>query len=157
MTVLARRIASVPRRTSVQTWQVISELLAPAGTPARATLDAATGPAAMLIAEEVTGDAPIILSGTGPQLRLYTLHGEAAMEADLDQEASFPFVPTHGDWALSLPASPEDLDTVRAALAAISPRISVRDSTDTDRGRAAAASRRSASIPVIDIAELERP
>lgn len=155
MTVLARRIASVPRRTSVETWQVISALLAPAGTPAWARLDAATGPAAMVIAEEVTWAAPIILSGSGPQLRIYTLHGEAAIEADLDQELSFPFVPTTGDWALSLPASPEDLKVVGAALAAISPRLSVRDSTDGNRG--AVASPPSASIPTISTIELERP
>jgi hypothetical protein len=155
VTVLARRIASVPRRTSVETWQAISELLAPAGTPARTTLDAATGPAAMLIAEEATRGAPIIVSGGGPQLRVYTLHGEAAMEADLDQELSFPFIPTAGDWALSLPASPEDLEAVGAALAAISARLSVRDRADGDR--VAAASRPSASIPTINTVELERP
>jgi hypothetical protein len=155
VTVLARRIASVPRRTSVETWQVIIELLAPAGTLARATLDAATGPAAMVIAEEVTRAAPIMLSGNGPQLRIYTLHGEAATEADLDQEMSFPFVPTDGNWALSLPASPEDLEAVGTALAAISSRLSVRDSTDGDR--VAMASRRSASIPTINTTELERP
>jgi hypothetical protein len=155
VTVLARRIASIPRRSSVETWQVISELLAPTGTAARTTLDAATGPAAMLIAEEVTLAAPIILSGVGPQLRIYTLHGEAAMEADLDQELGFPFVPTAGDWAVSLPASSEDLEPVGAALATISPRLSVRDRTDGDG--VALASRSSASIPTINTAELERP
>jgi hypothetical protein len=155
VTVLARRIASVPRRTSVQTWRAISELLAPADTPARTTLDAATGPAAMLIAEEATRGEPIIVSGGGPQLRIYTLHGEAAMEADLDQELSFSFVPTADDWALSLPVGPEDLEAVGAALAAISPRLSVRDATDGDQG--AVASPPAAVIPTINTVELERP
>lgn len=60
-----------------------------------------------------------------------------------------------GDWALSLPASPEDLEAVGAALAAISPRLSVRDSTDGDG--VAVASHPLASIPTINAVELERP
>ena len=67
MTVVARRIASVPQRTSSATWQAIIDLLAPDAGAARSTLTAITGPAAIAIAEEYTSSAPlVVVPASGP-------------------------------------------------------------------------------------------
>jgi hypothetical protein len=154
VTVQARRIAAIPRRSSVDTWRAISDLLARPATPARGELEAATGVAAMLIAEEYTRDAPVIMSGTGPQLRLYTLHGDEAIDADLDAETPFAFDPTDGDWSLSLPCGVDDLEEATQALSATA-HITVREMTSETP--VAAAALRASGKPVINLSELERP
>lgn len=154
MTVHARRIASVPRRSSVDTWRTICDLIAPPGAPGRTELDAVTGVASMLIAEEYTRDAPITVSGAGPQIRIYTLHGEDAIDAELDDESGFAFRPTDGDWHLSLPCAADDLDDTATALDGWS-RITVREMTGNDAASLTASAPRGVQ-PTIDLTELER-
>jgi hypothetical protein len=153
VTSVARRIASIPRRGAVETWRVISDLLAPAGTVGRVEFDAVKGVAAAIITEEYTATAPIILSGTGPQVRIYTVHGDAALEADLDEELDLPFAATEGDWAVSLPALGIDVTSVADALGE-STRITVRDASESHATIAAAVE---VGTPSIDLDELERP
>lgn len=155
MTVVARRIASVPRRTSVQTWQRVIELVTSPGSKASAELASITALAAMLIADEYAKEAAITVSGGGPLVRLYTLHGDDAIEYDEAEEAELAFDPTETDtWRLSLPAAGADVAIARAAVAACS-HIDVRDLE-----AAADSSVTRDPIPptrlVIDIEELER-
>ncbi len=124
MTAHARRIASIPRRGPIDTWRAICDLLC-ADADARAELDGIGGVAAALIAKEYTSEEPIVVSGTGPQVRFYTLHGDRAIEADLSEELPLSHDPTAGSWVLSLPCAADDLADSQAAVAGAS-HIEVR-------------------------------
>jgi hypothetical protein len=118
VSVLSRRVASVPTRTSSDTWRVIIDLLARPDEPARAQLDAVTGIAALLVAEEYTAQAPIVVQpASGDRVHIYTVHGEAALEAEPSEQplANWPLaVP---GWTISLPSAEADLVDIGAALA----------------------------------------
>lgn len=154
MTVHARRIASIPRRTATETWHSICQLVTEPGTEARQELDAITGIASALITEEYTRGAPIIVSGGGPQVRVYTLHGDDAIDADPLDETSLAQYPAQGDWRISLPCGQDDLDEAAQATAQ-SAHVEVRSLEES-----ATASARDAIDaqlrPVIDLAALER-
>jgi len=132
------------------------ELVSAPGTDARLELQSITSIAAMLIAEEYARLAPITLSGGGPLLRVYTLHGEEALGLDLDEEGSLAFDPTVGNsWRLSLPALGDDLDVARAAVAGAS-HVEVRDAAAVEMSSAEASSAPLCKL-VLDPSELERP
>lgn len=126
MTTVARHVASVPRRMPGETWAAICDLVCPPDDPARAELDAVAGVAALLISEAYSAEAPIIFAGGGPQVRCYTVHDDAALEADLDDEIPLGFAVTEGDWTVSLPAGEADLGWAAAELAQRSARVTVR-------------------------------
>ena len=131
MTVIARRIISVPERTATETWEVIARLLAPdAASSAARELASVTGISCSLITREAM-TSPIVLHGSGPRVRIYCLYNEAAVEGDEASESKLLFDATAGDWALSLPCPEEDLAWVQSALAAKSKRISARDMDHT--------------------------
>jgi hypothetical protein len=127
MTTLRRDIVSVPRRTAGETWDRISELVSKEGSDARAELRGARHVATALIAQEATKVGPAIFSGTGPQVRVYTLHDEASLEADLDDERPLVTYVADGDWSASLPADESDAEWATAALKKVSSRITVRE------------------------------
>ena len=155
MSVVARRIASVPRRTSVETWERLIELVTARGSDARAELQTITPVASMLIAEEYTQAAPVTVSGSGPLVKIYSLHGEDAIDHDLDDEADLAFDPTAEDsWLLSLPALGDDVDVARAAVS-VARHVEVRDAASTDH-RSEAAKAATGGL-ILDLAELERP
>jgi hypothetical protein len=108
MTTIARRVRSTPVRTATETWAVIVDLLSSNDTVMRGDLHAVGDVAAMLICEEYPCDHPILLSGCGPQIRIYTLHGSAAIEGDLANESPLT-ITTGAAWRLSLPAHGADL------------------------------------------------
>ena len=56
MTVIARRVASVPVRTAVATWERVVEIVTAPESDAREELTGITSIAAMLIADEQTKD-----------------------------------------------------------------------------------------------------
>ncbi len=156
MTVHARRIASVPRRGPIDTWRAICDLLCEDDDDARAELDGIAGIASALIAEEYTRDAPIIVSGVGPQVRIYTLHGDHAIEADLSEELALSHAPTAGSWILSLPCADDDLDESQEAVRR-APHVEVRLlDQPTAQAAMAAAVASSAGRPVIDLTALEQ-
>ncbi|MCY4087901.1 MAG: hypothetical protein OXG37_13730 [Actinomycetia bacterium] len=127
MSVVARRIASVPRRTSVETWRRIVELVTTDSSDARTELDSVASVASSLIADEHAKSWPITLSGSGPFVRIYTLHGDDAVEADLSDEAELSFDLTLGEsWLLSLLAGGADF-AVATKLVAGAPHVEVRD------------------------------
>lgn len=156
MTVHARRIASVPRRGPIDTWRAICDLLCQDDDEARAELDGIAGIASALIAEEYTRDAPIIVSGAGPQVRVYTLHGNQAIDADLSEELALSHAPTTGEWNLSLPCADDDLDEAQEAVRG-APHVEMRqlDQAAAQSAMAAAATS-SSGRPVIDLTALEQ-
>jgi hypothetical protein len=152
VTVIARRVRSVPVRLASETWEVICDMIAPRGTSARVELDAVANVAAMLISEQYTGSAPIIISGVGPQVRVYTLHGDDAIDAEDDG------LPVHHQldgegWFVSLPARQPDVDVARGLINAAG-RITVRDVDESDD--AASRPTLAQGSATIDLEELSR-
>ena len=126
MTTIRRDIVSVPRRTAGETWQRMSELVSKEGSDARAELHAARHVATALIGQESTKGDPAIFSGTGPQVRVYTLHDDASLEAELDERPLVTYV-ADGEWAATLPADASDFDWASRALGKVTSRITVRE------------------------------
>ena len=155
MTIVARRVASVPVRSSVETWNRMVELLTPPGSGARSELAGITSLAAMLISEEYTSHSPVTIEGSGALVLIYTLHGRDAIDHDLEDEESFAFDPTAGaSWKLSLPACGADLELARDALKS-APHLDVREiGVDVHDGPPSAAPKATLTI---DLDSLDRP
>lgn len=130
MTVIARRIISIPVRSASESWGMIVDLLA-AQTEAeiRKELLGICGVVSSLIADEAMKDAPIVVYGSGPRVRIYCLYGEDAITGENANEAAFPSFPTEGDWRLSLPCPSEDLEWIQNVLKKKSSRITARNMT----------------------------
>lgn len=139
MSTIARRISANPARTASEAWSVITEILSEEGGDGRAELDAVAGVASSLIAEECFKEAPAIVSGSGPRVRLYCIYDEDGVEGNGVNENPLSFDATGGDWAMSLPCRKEDLDWIRASLKKKSTRITARDLSEDgadEEGRA---------------------
>lgn len=122
-----RRIASLPFRSTAETWDVISKLLTSKDSVDVAQLAAAASIAATAIADEHAASTPIVVHGEGPRLVIYTAHGSDAMElgADLDK---LSWNPTGGPgWAVSIPCDSDDVAWMNATLRDRAPRVSVYD------------------------------
>ena len=152
MTTIARRIAATPVRTSAETWAFVVDLIAAADDDMRRILEDAGNAASMLIGEEHTSADPIVLSGCGPQVRIYTLHGSTAIDGTNANEAALTITPT-SDWELSLPATGPDYDLAAAAVAAID-HVDVYHPTDTGTHSAAVSTKTRAPVD-IDLTVLE--
>lgn len=148
MSTVARRIAATPARTAISTWSVISELLSKEGSTARSELNSIEGLAASLITDEVFRDAPVIVSGSGPQVRIYCVYGEDSVDGNGVNEDVLAFNATDGDWKMSLPCNAENLDWVTRELSNKSERITARDSAKDSGARKSAAAANAAQIDV---------
>jgi hypothetical protein len=127
MTVIARTFASIPTRSASETWEAIVDLVAPdTKSAARRELDAVAGTASSCIADEALESDPLVVYGSGPRLRVYALYGDAAIEGDAANESPLSFVPTEGDWHMSIPCLSEDLDWVERSLKAVSRHVRAR-------------------------------
>lgn len=148
MTVIARRIVSEPVRLATATWTTIVDLLAPqADHKAREELLAVTGIVSSLIASETIRDAPIVVYGAGPRVRIYCLYGDDAMTGENVNEDKLVSSPVDGDWAMSLPASESDLEWVQTALKKKSTRITAREmNTDVENKSEESVSEKSVNI-----------
>jgi hypothetical protein len=124
-----RSFAASPVHTAATTWEAIVDVVAPAGSSGRRELIAVSGIAASLIAAEAWRGTPLIISGVGPQLRIYCLHGEDAIVGDETNDDSLAWSPTDGDWTMEMPCPREDLEWVSAAAAEVSTRVTVIDTT----------------------------
>jgi len=128
MTVVARRLASVPARLASETWLRVIYLVAPTNTAAQDELRRVTGIASSLITREAMKDSPIVVTGDGPRIRLYCVYGEEAIEGEGVNEAALPDSPAESDtWSLSLPCPADDLSWVQANLKQHSSRVTARD------------------------------
>ncbi len=131
MTVVARRVASTPTRTAAQTWDKIVQILAPdPRSPAREELARAAGVACSSISSEAIKDAPIVVWGGGPRVRVYSVFDEDAITGDGVNEDALSKSPTEGDWRMSIPCLPEDVQWSNGRLSAVTNRISARSLED---------------------------
>ena len=130
MSVVSRAVAAIPVRTSVGTWEAITDLLAPADTVGRRRLEGVTNIAAVLITAEYTQQEPIVvMPSSGPRIRIRTVHGADAEEARTEEVSLASSPCAEPGWTLSLPCGVDDIEEIRAALRA-HPGIEVRDLTE---------------------------
>jgi hypothetical protein len=128
ISVVARRIIATPARHASEAWTIMVDLIAPdQNSDARKELDSVAGIAKSLIAEEAFKDAPAVVRGKGPRVRLYCLYGDDAISGEYANETTLATVPTEEGWKLSLPCPTNDLTWVQAALKNKSTRITARD------------------------------
>jgi len=146
MSVIARRIRATPERSASEVWAIITDLIAAPDAPAQKDLAAAAGVGASTIADETPKEAPIVVAGCGPRLRIYCLYGEDAISGEGSNEAALNWDPTEGDWMMWLPASKEDIAWMKAELGKLTPRITAYDSEAEEPGEKAEPSRASLSI-----------
>ena len=130
MSVTARRIRSTPERDSVETWLAIVNLLAPKESDSRHELQSVEGIAASVVSTEAPKNAPMVMLGRGPRIRIYCLYDDEAISGDASNENPLAQCPTDDAWTLSLPVDAEDLEWVSAALAKKSSRITARDKSE---------------------------
>jgi hypothetical protein len=132
MTILARRIISEPIRSASETWRVMVDLLTPdQAISGRKDLLRVSGIACSIIASEVIKDAPIVVSGGDPRIRLYGLYGEEAINGENADESQLGINPLDGDWSMSLPCPADDLEWVQKALKERSSHITAREAGET--------------------------
>jgi len=154
-TVARRTFSSSPQRDALDTWGAIVALLTHTNTDARAELESVDGIAGSVIGDKACEKAPIIISCEGPQTRIYCLYDDDAVDGSDANEDVLGFDPLKGDWSISLPCDPDDLDWVQSALKQKGKRITARDKTETQKQAADAAQ---ASAPlVIDTDRLLKP
>lgn len=156
MTVVRRSFVSIPQRSATETWDRIVALIAPdSSSSASRELAAVAGVACSCIADESLADEALVVYGVGPRLRIYALYGDDAVDGEGANESTLSWVPTDGNWHMSIPCLPDDLAWVRAKLAKSSTRVTARalgaavegDEEETDR---AAATQRGAA-PMVDL------
>ncbi len=123
MSTIARRIRATPARPATEAWEMIVGLISEPGSAARKELNAVSGIASCLIADETSKDLPIVVAGVGPRLLLYCLYDEDAVTGEDADETALPWNPTDGNWKMWLPAAREDLDWVQRELAKRGSRI----------------------------------
>jgi len=142
-TVARRTLCSTPQRDAAQTWELIVSLLTQGKAgEARTELLAVSGVAASVIADQAPKDAPIVVSCSGPQTRLYCLYDDDAIEGSDANEDALNYDPLNGNWSVSLPCLADDLSWVQGALKKHSTRIVARDLSEraSDQSEKAAAS-----------------
>lgn len=151
MTVVARRIIATPARPASEAWAVMVDLLAPdKESDSRKELESVAGIASNLIADEAFEDAAGVVYGSGPRVRLYCLYGDKAISGDRASESALAFIPTEGNWRMSLPCPPEDLAWVSGALKEKSSRITARDKDEDVDEEGASGERKSSAGFEID-------
>lgn len=156
MTVVARTLVSVPERSASATWEQVVQLIAPDDrSPARRELAAVAGIACGCITDEALADDALAVYGIGPQLRIYALYGDDAIEGDGANESPLSYLPTDGNWRMSIPCLPDDLGWVQRGLNAASLRVTARAlgaaverRSDDPPDRSSATDRRTTSLTV---------
>lgn len=64
--------------------------------------------AAVLIVDDVPATRPIVLTGAGPRIHTYTIHGDDATSRHNVNEAAIPSLSFSDDWMLFLPDHPAE-------------------------------------------------
>lgn len=127
MTSIARVFVSIPARSASDTWAAIVSLIAPdIKSGSRLELADVAGCACSCIADEALANDPIVVYGVGPRLRIYALYGDDAVDQESSNESSLSWVPTNGDWHMSIPCLPDDISWLQSTLANSSARVTVR-------------------------------
>ena len=132
-TVTRRTFRSSPHRDALTTWAAISDALTRTNSDAQQELGSVAGVASSIIADKACESSPIIVSCEGPQRRIYCLYDDDAIDGSDANEDVLGFDPLKGDWSISLPCEPDDLDWVQSALKQKSERITARDKNETKK------------------------
>lgn len=128
---IRRDIASLPARTSRETWDAIVKLITGADSVDTAQLEAATSVLCSAIADEHSASVPIVVKGSTSRLVIYTAYGPDAMEMGLAID-KLSWNPTASSaWAMTVPCSQEDLEWMSKTLKERAPRITVHDVNKT--------------------------
>lgn len=124
---IRRNIASLPARSSSETWDAIVKLITGTDSVDKAQLEAAASVAASAIADEHAAKVPIVVKGGGSRLVIYTVHGADAMEVGLAVD-KLSWNPTAAEtWSMTIPCSEEDVSWMAKALKERASRITVHD------------------------------
>ncbi len=67
-----------------------------------------------------------VVYGSGPQVRVYCIFGDDAITGDGVNEDPLRDAPAEGDWRMSVPCLPEDLDWTQKKLKTLSNRVTAR-------------------------------
>ena len=128
-TVVRRDFRSLPHRDASATWTAIVDLLTAGGNDGakRKELMSVAGVASSIIADQCTGESPIVVTCEGPRTRIYCSFDDDALDESNGNETQLGFDALKGDWQVSLPVAEEDLAWVRAALKKNSSRVVARD------------------------------
>lgn len=130
-TVVSRTFRSTPHRSGGETWSAIVDLLTRGCESTAATeLRSVAGVAASLIVDHAIASAPIVVTCSGPRIRIYCVHDDDALDDSTANEGPLGFDPLEGDWRVSLPCNSEDLAWVTSSLKALSMRITARDAAE---------------------------
>ena len=132
-TVTRRTFRSSPHRDALATWAAISDLLTRSSTGAQQELGSVAGIASSIIADKACETSPIIVSCEGPQTRIYCLYDDDAIDGSEVNEDVLGFDPLKGDWSISLPCEPDDLDWVQSALKQKGERITARNKIESKK------------------------
>lgn len=126
-TVASRTFRSNPHRDTLQTWHAIMELLTQGKSgAARTALQAVSGIAASIIAEQAPRDHAIVVTCDGPRTRIYCTYDDDAIDGSGANEDALGFDALKGDWRVSLPCPKDDLAWVQATLKKHGERITAR-------------------------------
>ena len=143
-TVVSRTYRSTPYRSGADTWSAIVSLLTRGQTSDKSKeLNSVAGVASSVIVDHAVGDAPIVVTCSGPRTRIYCIYDDDALDESAANESPLGFDPLEGDWHVSLPCVADDLTWVQRALKERSSRITARDAAEgfavTDSANATAA------------------
>jgi hypothetical protein len=119
-----RDLASIPLRSSEETWSEYKKLVTGPSSTDTAQFDAAATVMTSLITDEAFREEPLTLAGVGHRLVVYLLHGHNALEAGAGID-KLAWNPTAGDWKLFVPCAEEQFDWVKKTLATRAPRFVV--------------------------------
>ena len=73
MSLVSRRVAARPTRTSKATWDIITQLVCGSDIESAKQFAIVTGVASSIISDEYPSDNPIVVDGAGARLRVYCL------------------------------------------------------------------------------------
>lgn len=150
-TVSRRTFISTPARDAAKTWNRIVDLLAPnSAHPARKELLNVIGIAASIISDHAPKEHAIVATCDGPRTRIYCLFDDDAVDGSDANEAALGYDALKGDWAVSLPCDPDELDWVQRALKKHTTRITARELGATvaaDQEEAAALAAQASLVP----------
>lgn len=150
-TVASRTFSSTPHRDAGDTWRAIVDLLTQGNTGAkRDELLAVLGVASSIITDKAPKDAAIIVTCDGPRTRIYCIYDDDAIDGSDANEDVLGFDPLNGDWRVSLPCDPDDLNWVQGALKKHSERITARDKAAATTTETASSSAQKSSGLVLD-------
>ena len=122
MTIVVRRFASSPERTSAETWKAIVKMLAPSDKW-KTELNAITGTVSSIISNRLLKDDPLVVRGSGPLLRVYCLYDDEAVVGEDKKEDGLNWGPISGDWKIFLPCQDDMVATFQKIISKHSTRV----------------------------------